>query len=98
MPSYVQKLLNTYPKFFNKQGRMPEKDSNDSLNDFLILNRNKFMDVLKEPKKQLQPQSSSDPDWNSDDEIGSDMESKKIDEAVVEKIVEKLGDRHVKKT
>lgn len=76
---------------------MPEKESNDSLNEFLILNRNKFMDVLKEPKKQPEPQSSSDPDWNSDDEIDSDMESKKIDEAVVEKIVEKLGDRHIKK-
>lgn len=32
MPTYVQKLLANYPKFFNKEGRQPEKESTDSLN------------------------------------------------------------------
>lgn len=56
------------------------------------------MDILKEPKKQIEHLSSSDPDWNSDQDFDGEMESRKIDQAIVDKVVEKLGDRHVKKT
>ena len=34
--------------------------------------------------------SSSDPDWNSNDDVNSDMESKCIDETVVNKVTENI--------
>ena len=39
--------------------------------------------------------SSSDPDWNSDEDVDDDMESKAIEESVVQKTVEKMKDRPI---
>ena len=94
----VKKLSNTYPGFFKKESTQPEKDSNELLNEYLIFNTKKFLESLKEPKKEQELQvSSSEPEWNSDEEIDCDMQSKVIDEKIVEKIVERMKDRPTKK-
>jgi hypothetical protein len=38
----------------------------------VILNTKKFLDSLKDNKKE-EPPSSSDPDWNSDEEIDDNL-------------------------
>lgn len=94
MPPLIEKLLKTYPKFFNRESKVLEKENPELLNDYLILFPRKFFEGLKEPKKDTQQMmSSSDPDWNSDDDVDGDMESKAIDEAIIEKTVEKMKDK-----
>lgn len=94
----MQKLSASYSGFFSKEGRAPEKDSNELLNEYLIFNTKKFLESLKDPKKDAEPiMSSSEPDWNSNEEIDSDMESKVIEENVIEKFVEKTKDRPIRK-
>jgi hypothetical protein len=48
----------------------------------VILNTKRFLDSLKDNKKEEHP-SSSDPDWNSDDDIDCNLESKVIEDAVI---------------
>ena len=84
MPPIIEKLLITYPKFFNKESKPLEKENPELLNDYLILYPRKFFEGLKDPRKDAQPMvSSSDPDWNSDDDVDGNMESKVIEEAII---------------
>lgn len=92
LPPSMTQMLKKYPAFFNRESKPCEKENNEILNDSLILYPRKFFEGLKEPKREPMI-SSSDPDWNSDDDVDGNMESKAIDEAVVEKIVEKMKDR-----
>jgi hypothetical protein len=64
----------------------------------VIFNAKKFIESLNFPRKDQEPHhSSSDPDWNSDDDIDGNMKSKEIDLAIIEKIEEKLSDHPIKK-
>ena len=84
MPPIIEKLLKTYPKFFNKESKPLEKENPELLNDYLILYPRKFFEGLKDPRKDAQHMvSSSDPDWNSDDDVDGNMESKVIEEAII---------------
>ena len=53
----------------------------------MIFNAKKFIESLNFPKKEPEAhQSSSDPDWNSDEDIDGNMKSKEIDSTVIEKV------------
>ena len=68
------------------------------MNDYVIFNAKKFIESLNFPRKEPEPhQSSSDPDWNSDEDIDGNMKSKEIDSAVIEKVEEKFADHPIKK-
>lgn len=65
------------------------------MNDFVLIKK-KFDKTLPYSKKQAEPISQSDPDWNSDDDnFDGNLESKKIDSAIIAKVVE--SDKIVKK-
>lgn len=73
----VSALASKFAKFFNQKSTPPEKDHNEPLNDYVIFNAKKFIESLNFPKKEPeQQQSSSDPDWNSDDDIDGNIKSK----------------------
>lgn len=98
IPSNVESLFAKFPKFFNEKSAVPEKDSNELLNEFVIFNAKKYLESLNNPRKDHEPtHSSSDPDWNSDDDIDGNMESRRIDVAVIEKVVEKIPEHQIKK-
>lgn len=63
----------------------------------MIINARKYLENLQQKKEQEQPESEEEPDWNSDEDIDPNMESKHIEAAIVEKVVERMGDNYVRK-
>lgn len=90
-------LIDKFPRFFSDKINTPERDTNELLNDVVIFNAKKYIESLSFKKDPEPQQSSSDPDWNSDEDFDGNIKSKEIEETVIEKIVEKLSEQPIKK-
>jgi len=67
-PTNIATLIQKFPQLFSAQSKAPEKDTQDTLNEFIITNAKKYIESLhQQARKEPEPMSESDPAWNSDE-------------------------------